>query len=347
MASPGTFRWQQLRRCLVPLLISLGLTLSYAVFARAARAETARVALQFGIGYLPLSVMQARGLWEARAKEAGIDLKVEWQNLGNGSALNDAILTGSADIVAGGLTPMLKIWDKTRGNLKVRGIAALNTTPILLVANRPDVRTIADFKPTDKIALSIPKVSIQAVLLEMAAEKLWGPAGYERLDSQTVSMKHPDAVVALVSPQSPISAYFGSSPYQERVLERPGMHVVLSSNDVIGEPSTFSAAWTTTAFRQKNPRLYQAFMDALDDAMAAIPADKGRAVDDFIRVTNANPAERPLLLAIVERPDNIYTTVPQATMRYAEFLARIGSLSAKPASWKDYFFEPVQARGGS
>ena len=335
------------RRLIAPIALSLVLTLCYALFAQEARAETARVALQFGIGYLPLSVMQAQGLWEKRAKEAGIELKVEWQNLGNGSALNDAILTGSADIVAGGLTPMLKLWDKTRGNLRVRGIAALNTTPILLVANRADIKDLADFKPTDKIALSIPKVSIQAVLLEMAAAKRWGFEDWARLDSQTISMKHPDAVVALISPQSPITAYFGSPPYQERVLERPGIHTVVNSEDVIGGPSTFSAAWAATAFTQKSPKLYQSFLLALQDAMAAIKADPDKAVDDFMRVTNTAAAERPLLLSIVRSPRNVYTTQPQSTMVYADFLARIGSLSARPSSWQDYFFETPLTKGGS
>jgi len=325
-------------RRLVPILLGLALTVAHAV---AARAETARVALQFGIAYLPLSVMQARGLWEKQAKAAGIDLTVTWQNLGNGSALNDAILTGSADIVAGGVAPMLKLWDKTRGNLKVRGIAALNTVPIQLIANRADIRTIADFKPNDRIALAIPKVSLQAVVLEMAAEKMWGPSAYDRLDSQTVAMKHPDAVVALVSPYSPIGAYLGSAPYQEMALEHPGIHVVFNSDEVIGGPSTFSAAWCTTAFREKNPKLYAAFVAALNEAMAAIPADQQRAVDDFIHVSDTSPKERPLLLSIVREPNNIYTTVPRATMVYAAFLARIGSLSVRPASWKDYFFEPL------
>ena len=242
---------------------------------------------------------------------------------------------------------MLKLWDKTQKNLKVRGIAALDTTPILLVSNRPDIHTIADFKPDDKIALSVPKVSIQAVLLEMAVQKKWGEKQYDKLDAQTVSMKHPDAVIALISPHSTISAYFGSSPYQEEVLKRPGIHTVLSSNDIIGGPSTFSAAWTTTAFTQKRPKVYQAFLAALDDAMALIKADKAHAVDDFIRVTGTNPAERPLLLSIVENKNNIYTTQPQATSKYADFLAGIGFLSAKPASWQDYFFESPQVRGGS
>lgn len=312
-----------------------------------AQEQTARVVLQFGIGYLPLSVMQARGLWEKKAREAGLDLKVEWQNLGNGSALNDAIITGSADIAAGGLTPMLKLYDKTKGNLNVRGIAALNTSPMLLLSNRPNITSIADFSAVDKIALSVPKVSIQAVALQMAAAKQWGDDGYSRLDAQTVSMKHPDALGALISPQSPISAYFGSSPFQEKALKREGIHVVLNSNDVIGEPATFSAVWTTTKFANKNPKLYATFVAALKQAMTEVNMDKIAAVDDFIRVTNANPADRELFLSIVNSPDNIYTTTPQATMKFAAFMARIGSLTVLPASWQDYFFEQSDIEGGS
>lgn len=342
-----TFSFFRLGRRRAACLLA-GTALSIGLWSSAmAEGATARVALQFGIGYLPLSVMQSRNLWELRAKEAGVDLKVEWQNLGNGAALNDAILTGSADIAAGGLTPMLKLWDKTRGNLRVRGIAALNTSPLLLISNRPDIKSITDFKPEDKIALSIPKVSIQAVVLQMAAAKQWGLAKYEQLDAQTVSMKHPDAVVALASPRSPIAAYFGSSPYQDRLVQQKGLHVVLNSNDVLGGPSTFSAAWTTDRFRTKNPKVYDAFVLALEDAMKVIRADKGKAVDDFIKITGTAASERALLLSIVEKPENIYTTTPQATMQYAEFLAQIKSISAKPSSWQDYFFEQSKLQGGS
>lgn len=312
-----------------------------------AQEQTARVVLQFGMGYLPLSVMQARGLWEEKAREAGLDLKVEWQNLGNGSALNDAIITGSADIAAGGLTPMLKLYDKTKDNLKVRGIAALSASPMLLLSNRPGIRTLADFSDADKIALSVPKVSIQAVALQMAAAKQWGNDHYTKLDAQTVSMKHPDALGALISPHSPISAYFGSSPFQEKALKREGIHVVLNSNDVVGEPATFSAVWTTTKFATENPKLYATFVAALNEAMHELNADKSAAVDDFIRVTNANPADRPLYLAIINSPENIYSTTPQATMKFADFMARIGSLTAVPDSWKDYFFEQSDLKGGS
>jgi NitT/TauT family transport system substrate-binding protein len=34
-------------------------------------------------------------------------------------------------------------------------------------------------------------------------------------------------------------------------------------------------------------------------------------------------------------------------MRYAEFMARVGTIKAKPASWKELFFAPVSGMAGS
>ncbi len=308
-------------------------------------AEKATVVLQYGISYLPLSVMQAQKYWEARAKEAGVDLDVEWKNLGNGGALNDAILTGSADLAAGGLAPMMKLWDRTKGNVKVRGIAALGSLPVFLVTNKPSIKALTDLKPEDKIALSIPKVSYQAVILQMAADKAFG-GDYGKLDAQTVSMKHPDAVAALASPQSTIAAYFGSAPYQEDLLKRPNIHKVLDSFEVFGGPLTFTAVWSASGFVQKRPVVYKAFLAALGDALKRIQTDKAGAVDDYLKVTNSDAKERDLLLSIVKDPQNIYTSVPQKTEKFSEFLARTGFLDSKPASWKEYFFDGIHSVGG-
>lgn len=120
-----------------------------------ARSETAKVALQYGVTYLPLSVMQQEKLWEKHSKANGVELSVEWTVLGSGGAVNDAIISGSVDIAAGGIAPMMKLWDRTRELMRVKGIAALNSTSITLIANRDDIRTLADFKPNDRISVPI------------------------------------------------------------------------------------------------------------------------------------------------------------------------------------------------
>src|SRR5205085_1694119 len=80
----------------------------------------------------------------------------------------------------------------------------------------------------DKIALPAVKVSIQAVTLQMAAEKVFGEGQQNRLDSLTVSMSHPDAQVALLSGASEVTAHFSSPPFQYQQLKKPGIHTVLN-----------------------------------------------------------------------------------------------------------------------
>src|SRR4051794_27769070 len=85
------------------------------------------------------------------------------------------------------------------------------------------VKTIADYKPGMKIALPAVKVSNQAIFLQMAAAKLWGPAEFARLDPLTVSMSHPDALIALLS-GGEITSYFGAPPFTQQALKAPGIH---------------------------------------------------------------------------------------------------------------------------
>ncbi|MEI7571291.1 MAG: ABC transporter substrate-binding protein, partial [Alcaligenaceae bacterium] len=63
------------------------------------------------------------------------------------------------------------------------------------------------------------KVSLQALALQMAAAKKWGMQNYDKLDSLTVSMKHPDAMATLLSPSSEVTAHFAAPPYMFQELE--------------------------------------------------------------------------------------------------------------------------------
>jgi len=62
-----------------------------------------RLARQFSMGYLQFNVMEERGLIEKHARALGVsDMKVSWQAFNSPAAMNDALLSGSTDIVSGG-----------------------------------------------------------------------------------------------------------------------------------------------------------------------------------------------------------------------------------------------------
>jgi NitT/TauT family transport system substrate-binding protein len=312
-----------------------------------ARAEMSEinVAQQYGISYLPLMLMEEQKLIEKYAKASGVDVKVGWAKFAGGSVMNDALLSGSLQFASGGVAPFVTLWSRTRGNLDVKAVAAINSMPIYLNSRNPNVKTISDFGDKDRIALPAVKVSIQAVTLQMAAEKAFGDGRANKLDPLTVTMSHPDAQTALLSGQSEITAHFSSPPFQYQQLERPGIHTVLNSYDVLGGPATFNVVWTTSKFRNENPRIYDAFVRALDEATAQINRDKRAAAEAYLRISK-DKDNSDNILKMLNDPAIVYTTTPQNIMKYVDFMQKIGAIKVKPETWKDLFFPNAHSLPG-
>jgi NitT/TauT family transport system substrate-binding protein len=311
-----------------------------------AAAQTVRLAKQFGISYLPLTIMEKKGLLEAEGQKLGLDLKTEWVQFTGGAPMNEALISGTLDIVSGGVGPMLVIWGKTRGNLAVKGVAALNSMPLYLNTTNASARTIADFTAKDRIALPTVKVSIQAITLQMAAEKLFGAGKANALDALTVSMGHPDAMAAMLNGRSEVDAHFGSAPYQYDELKDGRVHKVLDSYEVMGGPHCFNVVWTTSRYHDRNPLVIKAFLAALDDAMKSIVADPAAAAAIWIADEHSRMAPDEVE-RIIKLPENEWTMTPKKVTAYAEFMARTGLLAAKPSSWKDVFFPEIHDLPGS
>jgi NitT/TauT family transport system substrate-binding protein len=313
-----------------------------------ARAEMSeiKVAQQYGIGYLPLMIMEEQKLIEKYAKINGADVRVEWPKFAGGNVMNDALLSNSLQFASGGVGPFVTLWAKTRGNLDVKAVGAINSMPLYLNTRNPAVKSIKDFTDKDKIALPAVKVSIQAVTLQMAAEKAFGEGQQNKLDQLTVTMSHPDAQLALLSGQSEITAHFGSPPFQYQQLKNPAVHTVLSSYDVLGGPATFNVVWTTSKFRTENPKLYDAFVKALDEATALINKDKRWAAEAYLRMSKDKASQKEIE-DMLNDPAIVFTTTPQNVMKYVDFMTKIGSIKNRPDSWKDMFFPNAQSLPGS
>jgi NitT/TauT family transport system substrate-binding protein len=314
----------------------------------AARAEMSEihVSRQYGISYLPLMIMEDQKLIEKHAKTAGIDVKVDWSKFASGAVMNDALLSGNLQFASGGVAPFTTLWAKTRSNLDVKAVAAINSMPLYLVTNNPKVKTIKDFTDNDKIALPAVKVSIQAVTLQMAAEKAFGSGQEHKLDHLTVSMSHPDGETALLSGKSEVTAHLSSPPFQYQELEHKGMHRVLNSYEVLGGPATFNVVWTDKKFHDENPKVYAAFVAALDDATAQINGNKRAAAETYLRISKDKDSLDDIL-KMLNDPEIKYTTTPNNVMKYVDFMHKIGSIKVKPGSWKEMFFPNAQMLHGS
>ena len=308
---------------------------------------TIRFARQFSMGYLQFNVMERQKLLEKHAAALGLpEVNVSWITFNGPDAMNGALISDTVDIVSGGIPGMLTLWARTRNTAQeVRAISALSSQPCLLNTRRAELRTIGDLGPEDRIAVPTIKVSIQAVTLQMAAAKVFGASAFAKLDPSTVSMGPPDATIALLSGGAGITCAFSVPPYQEQQLEKPGIHTLLNSFDVAG-PHSFTLAWTSQRFRTGNPILFQALLAALKEATDIVNADKGAAARLWIE-DNKSKLPFEAVNQVVAGPQVTWTMAPAGTMRYAGFMASVGSLRATPSGWQDFFFPEAYPLGGS
>jgi NitT/TauT family transport system substrate-binding protein len=298
-----------------------------------AEASTLRVAKQFGLGYIQFMIMEDQKLVEKHAKEAGLgDIKVEWNTFRSSDVMNDALISNNLDFACLGVPGLATIWGKTRGNYDVRAASGLNALPLFLNVRDPSITSIKDFKESHRIALPAVKVSMQALMLQMAAAREWGDKEFQKLDPLTVSLAHPDATAMMLSGKSEIVANFSSFPFQARQLKEPGVKRITSSVEILGGPSSFNVIATTAKFRTDNPKLYKAFLAGLQEATDLVNRDKGRAADIYIKVSNDKTPKADILEIMNDREVKFTTEVFNLGI-FTDFMAKVGSLKNPPKDW--------------
>jgi len=311
-----------------------------------AETRTVRIAKQYGISYLPLTIMQEKHLLESEGKKLGLDLKSEWLRFTGGPPMNEALISGNLDFASGGVGPMVTIWARTQGNLKVKGISAINSMPLYLNTIDPNVKTIKDFTDKDRIALPAVRVSMQAVILQMAAEKVFGKGQEHKLDAWTVSLSHPDGLAQMMSFKSQITGHFTSAPFMYQELADKRVHRVLNSYDVFGGPHTFNVIWATAKLYEGEPKVAQAFLAALNESMKMIHDDPAGMAALWVKADKSklSPAAAE---KIIRDPENKWTTTPEKVMVVADYMGRVKMIPVAPKSWKDMFIDAVHDLPGS
>jgi NitT/TauT family transport system substrate-binding protein len=326
-------------------MATLGLAVALQSQPALAEVPEVHVATQYGFGFLPMMVIEHEHMFDKRLADAGLNnVTVRWSTWGGGTAVNDALLSGSIDIASGGVAPFILLWARAKATMEVRAISALDSVPLWLNTRDPDVKNLEDLTSKDKIAVTAPKVSVHAILLEIAAAKRWGMKDYAHFDALTFSLPQPDAMAALLS--GAVNNHFTAPPFGYAEVKQPGIRTIATEQDILGGPATFIVTWATAKFRANNPVTVAAFLAATEDAIAYINSNPQGAVAIYLEMSHdrMSPAEMlPLLLD----PANHFTTTPQNVMTFAKFMYDVGTIKARPESWKDMFFPEVHGLPGS
>lgn len=330
-------------------IINTGLLLS-ALTCFYASAEVSEIKVPLGaggFGFLPLHMMKAHNLIEKQAEQAGVNVKVNWSNIGGPAGMIDALLSGSADFISAGPPSFLILWDKTKGNANVKGVASMSSIPMRLNTRAEHLKTIDDLKAGDKIAVTSVKSSIPSIVMQMYAVQKYGREQAFRFDPFTVTMNHSDAAAALLSGTT-ITGHYASAPLDQRELKSPGVRTIMNTDDVMGGSTTFTMISTTQKFHDQNPKVYAAFVAALKEAQEMIMKDKPAAVKVLLEsMGGANAGSAEDMMAILNDPTTKYTIKPENVMKYANFMNSIGSMKNKPGSIDELFFKGVDISGGN
>jgi len=312
--------------------------------AIAAESNDFHVARQPGLVYIQAIIMEEKKLIEKHAAALGMkDVKMRWSIITSGGVMTEAVISNSIDLAITGVSNMLLAWGKT-GNIKMlTGVAGV---PFKLLTRNAKVKSIKDFGPDDRIAVPTIRASMQAMMMGIALEQAFGIGQHGRLDSNQVQLGHPDAMNALLNAQHEVNSHFSIPPFQDIALKSPLVHHVLTSTDILGGPASITNAWGQQRFVEANPIKIKAFIAALDEASELVNKEPKLAAEIYLGVTKEKITVDELV-ATIKQPGAIFSTVPQRSMLWAEYMHRIGLIKTKPASWKDYSFPNIHDRNGS
>ena len=323
----------------VTFLLALGTAMAE---ANAAEVNNVAIATTIGLAQFPGRLAKDLNLIEKRAATLGIpDLKVSLQEVTSGIVVSDLLLSGHAGVGIGGAVPMFNLWNKTNG--RVKGMMAISEGDMFLMTCDPHIKSIRDYTDNDRIAMTDLRTTTYAMMLQMKAAEEFGWDERNRFDRISVAMSDPDGMGAILSCKTDVKSQMTILPQSTAELASGKARVIFSSDEVLGHPYTFDAAFTTVEFKRDSPKVYEAVTGGLADAIKFIKENPEKAADMYMKdEPYFGPREMLIKLIKSETADHFsYTDTPNSTEAFTDFMYKSGTFKNQPKSWKDVWFENV------
>jgi NitT/TauT family transport system substrate-binding protein len=315
-------------------LLLLALVAALLAAAPASAQQPLRIGMGNGLAFLPIYVATDLKLFEKHAKAEGLAVKPAFHRVANSAAMQAALLSGKVDVAPFGVSAFLLTREKTKGTpQETVALSGLTTMPLVLVSNRPDLKSLTDFKPKDRIALPLLSAP-QMYFLQMQSEKSFGGQA-DKLREQVVALPHAQAVEALEGSRNGVAGYFASPPFSQAVLKNQKVRKVLSSADVIGGRASFLMLAATRRNVQAQPKLAQAMVKALGEAAEIIRKEPRKAAQIFLKFEPSRSLDIKTLESVLQDLKDEFGSEVHGIEAYAAFMARQGKLKEPPKSWKD------------
>ena len=286
------------------------------------------IAEQFGLAYAPLQIMKENKILEKNYP----GVKIDWKQLGNTAAIREAMLSNQVEVGFMAIPPFLIGLDK---GMEWKIASGLSESPVTLVTNSENIKSIKDFSKTSRIALPQPG-SIQHMLLAMQCEKEFGDA--KKLDNLLVTLAHPDGMNALLSGKD-ITAHFTTPPYLFKELEQKSTHQILDGKDAIGADFTFIVGVTTNKFHEIKPELYKALITSIKESIVFMKNNPDKSAEILANIYKLSKDE---VLKYITHKDMIYTDEVKGINEFAKFMKKNDYISKEYSNKNSTMWEDVK-----
>lgn len=266
---------------------------------------TLRLAMQYGMQYAPVYVMKEMGYLQQLLPGATL----EWDQLAGGSAMNDALISGSLDVAFMGIPPALIAIDKGATYRVACGICVPPAE--LMVSADSGITSLSDLNKAG-VTIAVPSIgSVQDIMLSIACRDQLGDGS--ALSDNLVAMGNSDAYAAFQT--GSVTAHFASMPYIA-YEEADGMTSILSADDCGGGASIVCVC---TEDIHENEAVYSAILEALQEAVDLINSQSDGVLQIVASNENCTADEARTYL---NWPGTIYTEDVHSLTRLGEFMAQ-------------------------
>jgi NitT/TauT family transport system substrate-binding protein len=326
------------------------LTVAAAIFVAARPAcaqQPLRIGMGHGIAFLPIYVAVDLKLFEKYARVEGRALKPSFHRMSGSAAMQEALLADRIDVAPFGVSAFLLTREKTKNtSQEAVALSGVTTMPLVLVSNRDDVKSLADFRPRDRIAMPLLSAP-QMYFLQMQSEKLFGAGQADKLREQVVVLPHAQAIESLVERRNDVAGYFASPPFSQAALKNHKFSKVLSSTDVVGGKASFLVLAATKRGLARQPNLAPTIVKALSEAADIIRREPRKAAQIFLKFEPSRSLDIKTLEAVLQDLKDDFGSEVHGIEAYAGFMARQGKLKEPPRNWKDVVIPQLAAMSGS
>lgn len=229
--------------------------------------ETITIAYQTGIAYAPLIIMEKNGMIENHYDG---ELEINWQILNGGNAINEGIISGDIDIGAMGVAPVIV---GIKAGIPYKICSGISSQPYDVMTNIEGIARLSDITKDIKISC-VGLNSMPHILLAMASKHELGDS--HALDENLVFMSNTDGMTALIS--GAVDCQMCISPFNFMEAKYENIHKIDVSNDVWPTGDTFIVAVSSSALHDDKPELYNAFCEALKEAVEYMETNQDETI---------------------------------------------------------------------